>query len=160
MFRVSSSVEYAVRIMLRLGTQPQGGTLSAERVSASEDIPRDFVDQLLMRLRRDGLVISQRGARGGYRLAQAPKKTFLGSIIRAVEGRTFLSTCDRFVEKGYPCRRRRSCGIRPVWKRLGVMVDGFLDEVSLLELSPEKWASVRVSAASSKTSRRTRAAKG
>ncbi|MDE2292818.1 MAG: Rrf2 family transcriptional regulator [Elusimicrobia bacterium] len=145
MLRIGSSVEYAMRLMVRLASLAEGGTLSAERLSALENVPRDYVDQLLQRLRRAGLVDSRRGAQGGYRLSKAPSAIPLGRVIKAVDEGVFEAVCDRYTEGDAQCSRLEECGIRPVWSRLGLIVEDYLDKVSLAALlEPETGVSARV----------------
>ena len=135
MLRVSSSVEYAARIMARLASGDQPAPLSAERISSDENIPRDFVDQLLMRLRHAGLVSSRRGARGGYRLAKPSREITVGDIVKAVEAGIFLPVCGRYTEGPSRCTRKAACRIRRVWARLGELIEWHLGGVPLSELN-------------------------
>ena len=85
MLKISSSVEYASRIMVHLASMDGKVPETAEKLAVSENIPRDYVDQILMRLRRSGLVVSRRGAHGGYLLARDASRISIGSVIRAVD---------------------------------------------------------------------------
>ncbi|MFH2204732.1 MAG: Rrf2 family transcriptional regulator [Elusimicrobiota bacterium] len=134
MLKISSSVEYGSRVIVHLAAQDPQDPLTAEKIAASENIPRDYVDQLLMRLRRAGLVISRRGARGGYLLAKPTKEISVGSVMRAVDAGVFESICEKYAEGDQQCSRASDCGIRPVWQRLGVLIEKFLDSVSITEL--------------------------
>lgn len=127
-------MEYSARIMARLASDAGSGSLSAERLSAEENIPRDFVDQLLMRLRRAGLVASRRGARGGYALAKSAGEISVGDIIKAVDSDIFLPVCRRYSEGPSRCARKDGCRIRPVWTRLGELIEGHLRGVRLSDL--------------------------
>ncbi|HAH06229.1 MAG TPA: transcriptional regulator [Elusimicrobia bacterium] len=131
--RISSSVDYAVRVMVRLSKTAESATLSAEKLSEAEGIPRDFIDQLLLKLRRAGLVLSRRGAQGGYALAQPASAITLGMVMRAVDERVVDVVCDRFVRRRQECRHSCGCGIRPVWRRLAALVEDFLDQVSVAD---------------------------
>ncbi|MEK9146172.1 MAG: Rrf2 family transcriptional regulator, partial [Elusimicrobiota bacterium] len=96
--RIASSVEYATRVMLMLASLEPSATLSAEKISAAENIPRDYMDQILARLRRSSLVLSRRGAQGGYCLAKAPSAITMGMIVRAVDETVFEQVCDRYAQ--------------------------------------------------------------
>lgn len=145
MLRIGSSIEYGMRVMVRLAGEAEGGTLSAERLSALENIPRDYVDQLLQRLRRAGLVDSRRGAQGGYRLAVPARKATIGQIVKAVDDGVFEGVCGRYSAGQSQCSHVGGCGIRPVWERLGLIIEDYLDKVSLAELlEPETGVSARV----------------
>ena len=82
---ISARVDYAVRALLTLaeaGEQPMTG----ERIARSQDLPVRFVENTLVELRRVGLVRSQRGRDGGYRLARPPETIAVADVIRALEG--------------------------------------------------------------------------
>lgn len=145
MLKIGSSVEYGMRLMVRLASEPEGGTLSAERLSALENVPRDYVDQLLHRLRRAALVESRRGAQGGYKLSAAPKDIAVGRIVKAVDEGVFEGVCLRYAEGTQRCMHTGACGIRPVWEKLGVLVEDFLEHVSLADLlEPEPSVSAHI----------------
>ena len=136
--RIASSVEYATRIMLHLARLEPSTTLSAEKISEAENIPRDYMDQILAKLRRCSLVLSRRGAQGGYCLAKPPSAISMGMIVRAVDDTVFEAVCDRYAEGEQACTHTRGCGIRPVWQKLGLLVEGYLDKVSLEHLQGEE----------------------
>ena len=129
--RISSSVEYGMRLMVCLARQPEGARLSAEQLSESENVPKDYVDQLLQRLRKAGLVASHRGAAGGYTLARKPSEIPVADVIRAVESRIFEEPCDRFAAGEKDCHHQSACGIKTVWGELGRLIEGYLEDVTL-----------------------------
>ncbi len=133
--RITSLVECAARIMVRLAGLPAGSTLSAEKLSDLENISRDYVDQILQRLRKGELISSHRGAQGGYYLARPSSQITIGMTIRAVEGRVFEEVCEKYATGESQCRHADGCGLRPVWQKLGEMVEGFLDRVTLEQLT-------------------------
>lgn len=134
MLKISSSVEYGSRIIVHLAAQKADDPITAEDLSESENIPRDYVDQLLMRLRRADIVVSRRGARGGYLLAKPAKDISVGSVMRAVDDGVFESICEKYSDGDQVCAHTDECGIRPVWQRLASLVEEFLDQVSITEL--------------------------
>jgi Rrf2 family protein len=129
--RISSTVDYAARVVLRLARLGAGETLTAERLAASEGISRDFVDQILLKLRRSGIVCSVRGSRGGYRLAKPARAVSLGMVMRAVEENVFDAVCERFAAGDRRCSPSSGCGLRPVWRKLGALVEAFLDALTV-----------------------------
>lgn len=135
--RISASTEYGARVLVRLATLAPGESMSAERLSLLENIPRAYVDQIFLRLRRGGLVESHRGARGGYVLARPPEAVTVGMMMRAVEGRVFEDVCERYAAGEHQCSHLTGCGIRPVWQNLTRLVEGFLDKVTLRDLMTE-----------------------
>jgi Rrf2 family protein len=83
---VTAKVDYAVRAMVELAGATEDSPLKGEKISAAQDIPLRFLENILTELRYDGLVRSRRGAEGGYWLARPAREVTLAEIIRAVEG--------------------------------------------------------------------------
>ena len=83
--RVSAKVAYAVRASAELAAAG-AGPIKGERIAQAQEIPLKFLENILLDLKHAGLVQSQRGAEGGYWLAQAPEEISLADVIRAVEG--------------------------------------------------------------------------
>jgi adenylyl-sulfate kinase len=84
--RISAKADYAVRAAIELAAAPHDKPVPAERIATSQGIPLNFLEHILSELRIAGLVQSQRGTDGGYRLARAPRQITIADIIRAVEG--------------------------------------------------------------------------
>ncbi|HUJ34319.1 MAG TPA: Rrf2 family transcriptional regulator [Solirubrobacteraceae bacterium] len=84
--RISTKADYAVRAAIELAAAPDDKPVPAERIATSQGIPLNFLEHILSELRIAGLVQSQRGTDGGYRLARAPRQITIADIIRAVEG--------------------------------------------------------------------------
>ena len=85
---ITAAADYAVRAALTLAArEAQGGPpVTADELAQAQQLPRKFLDQVLASLRRAGLVHSQRGAQGGYRLALHASDISVADVIRAVEG--------------------------------------------------------------------------
>ncbi|MGQ0743729.1 MAG: RrF2 family transcriptional regulator [Acidimicrobiales bacterium] len=83
---VSARTDYAVRATLVLATCPSGQRVKGEALATEQDIPLNFLENILIDLRRAGLVNSRRGANGGYWLARPAEYVTLADVIRAVDG--------------------------------------------------------------------------
>jgi Rrf2 family protein len=68
--RVSAKSDYALRALIEVATKSEGATISAEEIGRLQDIPHGFLQAILADMRRAGIVISQRGQAGGWRLAR------------------------------------------------------------------------------------------
>src|SRR5687767_12041226 len=84
--RISAKVDYAVRAAVALAGAEDDAPMKRERVATSQNIPLKFLENILGDMRRAGLVMSQRGADGGYRLAVDAFEISVADVIRAVEG--------------------------------------------------------------------------
>jgi Rrf2 family protein len=83
---ISAKADYAMRALIALAAHEGPKPLKAEEIARTQSIPLKFLENILVELRKDGLVSSQRGAVGGYRLAQDPKAITAAQVIRAVDG--------------------------------------------------------------------------
>jgi Rrf2 family protein len=84
--RISAKADYAVRAAIELATSPDGKPVKAERIATAQDIPLNFLENILGELRHAGIVRSQRGADGGFRLAKPADRVTIADVMRAVEG--------------------------------------------------------------------------
>lgn len=132
--RITSSIEYATRLMLALAREHGRLPLSAERLSESDGIPSDYVSQILVKLRRADLVSSRRGSAGGYVLSRPPAQITLGQVVRAVDRDIFEDVCGKYDAGERDCRHQARCAISPVWRRLGGVITEYLESVTLAAL--------------------------
>ena len=84
--QISTKTEYGLRCLLRLARQPDGGAMSITGISQMEHVPKHYAQQILMKLRRAGLVKSTRGTEGGFALAQPAESISIGQVVRVLEG--------------------------------------------------------------------------
>src|SRR5437588_4213668 len=84
--RISAKADYAVRAAVELAASTDNKPTKAERIATAQGIPLNFLENILGELRHAGIVRSQRGAEGGFRLAKAPAEVTIADVIRAVEG--------------------------------------------------------------------------
>lgn len=84
--RVSAKSDYALRALIEIAGQSDAAAISAEEIGRLQDIPRGFLQGILADLRRVGIVMSQRGQAGGWRLARDPGDVSVADVIRAVDG--------------------------------------------------------------------------
>ena len=84
--RVSAKSDYALRALIELAVRPAGDPVSAEELGRLQEIPHGFLQAILADLRRSGVVMSQRGQSGGWRMARPPEEVSVADVIRAVDG--------------------------------------------------------------------------
>ena len=84
--RISAKADYAVRAVVELAAAEGDKPIKAERVATAQQIPLNFLENILGELRHAGIVRSHRGAEGGFRLAKPPTEVTVADVIRAVEG--------------------------------------------------------------------------
>jgi len=84
--RVSAKSDYALRSLIAMASRSDGRAVSAEELGRLQDIPHGFLQAILADLRRAGIVMSQRGQSGGWRMARDAAAVSVADVIRAVDG--------------------------------------------------------------------------
>src|SRR3989440_10427610 len=135
--RVTTWAEYGLIVSVHLAKRAGQGPVAARELSEHERLPHDYVEQILLRLRRAGLVESVRGARGGYMLARPPQAVSVKDVIEASEHVTFEVNCDLHPVDEERCDPGTPCSIRPVWRVFRRRIQQGLGGVSPAGLSHE-----------------------
>jgi Rrf2 family protein len=84
--RISAKADYAVRAVIELAAAPEGASVSAREIAAAQDIPQNFLENILAELRRAGIVQTHRGPGGGSSLARPADAITVGEILLAIDG--------------------------------------------------------------------------
>jgi Rrf2 family transcriptional regulator, cysteine metabolism repressor len=135
----STKGEYGVRLMVQLGRHYGTGPASLADVAAEEDLPRAYLEQLVMSLRDAGLVVSTRGAHGGYELSRNPADIRMSEILRALEGPIAPMICATDdPAHATTCDRSARCTVNLLWVRVRDAIAGALDGMTLADLVPQR----------------------
>lgn len=132
--RITTWAEYGLICALHLARRTEDGPVTGRDIAARERLPSDYVEQILLRLRRAGIVQSTRGAKGGYGLARSADAITVREIIAAAELVTFDLHCETHPLDAERCAQSCDCSIRPVWVMLQKRIDEVLDGVRLSDL--------------------------
>ena len=132
--RITTWAEYGVICALHLAKRADDGPVTGRDIATREKLPADYVEQILLRMRRAGIVSSTRGARGGYCLARPASHITVREIITAAELLTFDLHCESHPVDDERCSAAHACSIRPVWLMLQRRIDEVLDGVRLADL--------------------------
>jgi len=132
--RISYKGDYALKAVLELAIRyGRGETVSIGEIAASGDMPENFLEQILLTLKKGGFVKSKRGIKGGFYLAKHPREITVGDVVRFIEGPIEPISC---VEEGYKgCKDLKNCILRDVWKEAGRAISLVVDTVNFEELS-------------------------
>jgi Rrf2 family cysteine metabolism transcriptional repressor len=111
--------------------------ISLADVASDEDLPRAYLEQLVIPLRDAGIVLSTRGARGGYALARPPIEITMAEALRALEGPLAPMICaSEDPEHADACLRLGACSVNGLWIQVRDAIGGVLDAVTLADLAP------------------------
>ncbi len=114
---MSKKCKYALKALIRLGKEYGGGNLLTDDIAKSENIPKKFLELILLDLKHAGYVRSKQGSKGGYRLVQDPGEITLAEIYRLFDGAIALVPCvsQKFYEKCDDCPDEKVCRLKPVF---------------------------------------------
>ncbi len=131
--KISTKGRYALRLMLDLANNHQYGYTPVKEISLRQDISDKYLEQIISRLSKAGLVISARGAQGGYKLAKEPAECTVGEILRVLEGDLAPVACAASLHP-VNCPRADDCVTTEVWRRIGNAINDVVDNITLADL--------------------------
>ena len=132
--RITTWAEYGLISALHLARRATEGPITGRQIASQEQLPPDYVEQILLRLRRAEIVRSTRGAKGGYALARPAQEISVRDVIAASELTTFDLHCVTHPVGEERCAAAHDCSIRPVWVLLQQKIDDVLEGVRLSDL--------------------------
>lgn len=124
--------DYAVVLATHLAAAD--GAHAARDLALQTQIPEPTASKVLKKLARAGVVISQRGAKGGYALARRPEQIGINEVIEAIEGPIAVTECSDESTDSF-CEYETNCGVRANWQRINHAVHRALSEISLADMA-------------------------
>jgi Rrf2 family protein len=137
--RISRKAEYALRALANMARQPPSTVSRVEELASAERVPQKFLEQILLTLKKAGLLRSRRGVGGGYQLDRPPGRISLADILTAVDG-PLQPMCCTPAEPGGQLRGECECGVPGgcgagrVFTDLQIQMHGFLSRTSLTDI--------------------------
>jgi len=134
MIKISTKSQYGLRAMVYLA-RFQDKICPLRVISKKEGISFDYLEKIILKLEKTGLIKSKKGAQGGYSLGKKPSKIKIGEIIRTLEGNTGLVKCMALGKRGkYHCSRERKCLTKNFWKKIQDSLNSALNSITLADL--------------------------
>ena len=127
---VSSKGRYALRVMVALAQRQEEGYIPLKDIAESEGISRKYLESIMTILSKADFVDASHGKNGGYRLNRPVERYTVGDILRLTEGSLTPVSCD--------AECSRNCPSRPMWNRLGKMIDDFFAGITLQKLMEQE----------------------
>jgi Rrf2 family protein len=133
--KLSQRGHYALRALIVLGLNYSESVVTIQTISAAQNIPKRFLEQILNDLKAAGILESRRGITGGYRLRRAPEEVTLAEVVRLLEGPLAPVGCvsEKFYEK-CSCPNEEKCGIRSIMKEVRDAIVKVLETVTVAQL--------------------------
>jgi len=129
--RLSTKGRYGLRAVVDLAMYSQDEAISINSIAARQNLSESYLEQLIAKLKKAGLVNSIRGINGGYILAKKPKDISVGDILRALEGDLAVVECP---DSDSECAKYDSCVTKYVWKRINDSINTVVDSMTLEEI--------------------------
>ena len=132
---ISQKAKYALRALVSLARAGRGQTRMIGEISKDQAIPKKFLEQILLELKRAGFVASRRGRAGGYELLRAPEEIRFGEVLRLIDGPIAPLPCLSKIayKRCKDCRDEQSCEIRHVFERVTLATRAVLDQTTLAD---------------------------
>lgn len=135
--RLSQKGEYGLHALLELAQRYGEGPVQAGVIAESRRIPTQYLPQILLSLRRSGLIRSERGPRGGHELARPAAEITLLSALEALEGSIASASCGE-PDQAAACAERDMCVLAGVWRRVDEATRSILGGITLADLASEE----------------------
>ena len=133
--KLSTRGRYGLRALIDLAVNSETESVSISSIALRQGISEAYLEQLMAKLKKAGLVVSMRGAQGGYKLARPAEQISVGDILRALEGNLDAVQCAGLSEEG--CQGAQLCVSKYVWQRINESIARTVDEIKLDTLVEE-----------------------
>lgn len=130
--KISTKGRYALRMLLDLAEHQDSGFIALKEVAARQNISKKYLEQIIPVFSKSGILLTNRGVQGGYRLAEAPDRYTVGEILRMTEGSLSPLVCAE--QETAECKRSGICAMLPVWQGLTRVISEYLDGITLQDI--------------------------
>jgi len=132
--RITAKGEYATQAVLHLAMQ-YPDVVAIHDIAERHHIPLKYLEQILLELKRGGVLESRRGVHGGYTLARTPAEISVGEVLRLMDGAFAESSCTHAETRlGSVCAEGPTCGLKQVWQEVQQSVETILFATSFEEV--------------------------
>ena len=128
--RLSTKGRYGLRAVVDLAVYATDSAVSISSIAMRQGLSESYLEQLIAKLKRAGIVTSIRGTNGGYRLAKPTSQITVGDILRALEGKLCVVECP----DSHECDNYDSCVTKYAWKRINDSINKVVDTMTLEEV--------------------------
>lgn len=132
--KLSTKGRYGLRALIDLALYSENETVSIQSIARRQNISDSYLEQLMRKLRSAGLIVSVRGAQGGYKLARPVNEISVGDVLRALEGSLEAVTCGG---EDNSCQGADLCVTKFVWERINSSIRDTVDSIKLSQLVEE-----------------------
>lgn len=130
---ISTKGRYGLRAVLDIAINGADKPVTLSAIASRQQLSEGYLEQLMLPMKRAGLITSARGAQGGYYLARPAEDILVGEVFRALEGPLALASCVS-ESNDENCERRGSCGSAFIWGEIQQAISGVLDKYTIADL--------------------------
>lgn len=133
MLKITRQTDYGVMILTRFAQEGIGRIHNARDLATETEVPLPTASKILKLLAREGILLSQRGVKGGYRLARPPEEITVGQVVTAMEGPIAITECVESAPG--ECDKEPWCPVRSNWQLINDAVQGALEGITLASMA-------------------------
>jgi FeS assembly SUF system regulator len=131
MIRITRQTDYGILLLSKMASHPMAQVHTAKHAAQESKIPLPMASKILKALAKGGLLVSQRGVKGGYRLAAAAERISIADVIQALEGPIGITECS---SNPGGCEQEGSCPVQSNWLRISLAMRDALDGIPLSDM--------------------------
>lgn len=129
---ISQTTEYVLRALIYLASHGNGKPILAKEIAEKVEIPKNYLSKLLYELKREGILVAERGKSGGYRLAKSADEIKIVDIVTLIDGADAYQGC--FLRR-VKCNEGDSCAAHGRWMPISNQIRNFLEKTTIKELA-------------------------
>jgi Rrf2 family protein len=128
--KMSTKGRYAVQILMSIARQQHNGPVPKKIIAVEEGISADYIEQIIVPLKKAGIAVGIRGVKGGFLLSKDPADITVFDVLRASDGKKYMIKC-----KCAKCRKNAgTCATCVVWKEASTILKEFFETITLQDL--------------------------
>ncbi len=136
--KISTKGRYALRMLIDLAEHKESGYISLKDVAKRQQISKKYLEQIIPIFNHTGMLLTNRGAQGGYKLARTPDKYTVAEILRLTEGSIAPVAC--LDQEPNECERSAECVTLPIWQGLYDVIKEYLEGITLQDILDQEQA--------------------
>ena len=136
--KISTKGRYALRMLIDRAEHKESGYISLKDVAKRQQISKKYLEQIIPIFNHTGMLLTNRGAQGGYKLARTPDKYTVAEILRLTEGSIAPVAC--LDQEPNECERSAECVTLPIWQGLYDVIKEYLEGITLQDILDQEQA--------------------
>ena len=138
--RLTTKSRYGTRLLIDLAINGDNKPIPLNNIASRQNISLKYLEQIILKLKKGGMVKTQRGLFGGYLLAKSPEEINVGDVVRTLEGTSAITDCtDDEKQQCGICNRAGDCFSRWVWIEASKAMFNRLDKITIADIINNKY---------------------